>query len=222
MLQERKPSSLPFYPSYRVMYSSEWMELSPLLASWTDLNCLSQSVKFQPSVTQERSCFSQNEAWVFCFIIGRCFPFFMSQMMYMDVKQDLGSQFPNVGEGDLRGKPQKTPQRQSLTQNGDLKYHQAMLKPQLPATSIADVTIIHARVRPGGEIRHCSCLHTLHRIPFCFEVSGTQYAIYLFAPFHLEKEGSLRSFTTLLRLLYIFAAFVDLMKSHSQVVKQYL
>lgn len=84
-----------------------------------------------------------------------------------------------------------------------------MLKPQLPATSIADVTIIHARVRPGGEMCHCSCLHTLHGVPFCFEVSGTQYAIYLLAPFHLEKEGPLRSFTTLLRLLYIFAAFVD-------------
>lgn len=39
----------------------------------------------------------------------------MSQMMYTDVKQDLGSQFPNVGEGGLRAKPQKTPQRQSLT-----------------------------------------------------------------------------------------------------------
>lgn len=83
-----------------------------------------------------------------------------------------------------------------------------MLKPQLPATSMADVTVIHARVRPGGEICHCSCLHTLRGVPFCFEVSGTQYAIYLFAPFHLEKEGPLRSFTTLLRE-YICAAFVD-------------
>lgn len=38
-----------------VRYSTGWMERSPLLASWTDLNCVRQS---EPSMTQERSCFS--------------------------------------------------------------------------------------------------------------------------------------------------------------------
>lgn len=77
--------------------------------------------------------------------------------------------------------------------------------------------------RRGVKLHPCSRLPTIHWVPSCLEVTGTQYAIYLLTTFHLEKLGSRRTLTTLPRSLHIFAVFVDSSESHiHKAVKWYI
>lgn len=132
-------------------------------------------------------------------------------MVYIEDDQGCGGQFANVGEGNLRGLSTKTAPLGTRVMS-TIKPRWSCSHQILPLLKSLH-SIYSLRQGVWFAAAHAS-LYIIHWVPSCLEVTGTQYAIYLLTAFHLEKLGSRRTFTTLLRSLHNFAAFVDSSESH--------